>query len=99
MIARRRKTVLHRARLLLWAAVEESGNGVHLTAAQLGIRIARLDLSHKPDGGEVMQVPHEWIIVGFGLKPGQVPKPSNGRLRNQRRGPIGPSNVCGNVAK
>ena len=63
----KKETVLHRARLLLWAAVEESGDGVHLTAAQLGIRIARLDLSHKPDGGEMMQVPHEWTIVGFGL--------------------------------
>ena len=72
----KKETVLHRARLLLWAAVEESGNGVHLTAAQLGIRIARLDLSHKPDGGEVMQVPHEWTIVGIGLNLVKS-KPSN----------------------
>ena len=72
----KKETVLHRARLLLWAAVEESGNGVHLTAAQLGIRIARLDPSHKPDGGEVMQVPHEWTIVGFGLNLVKS-KPSN----------------------
>ena len=72
----KKETVLHRARLLLWAAVEESGDGVNLTAAQLGIRIARLDLSHKPDGGEVMQVPHEWTIVGFGLNLVKS-KPSN----------------------
>ena len=39
-----KESVLHRARLLLWAAVEESGDGVKLTAAQMVIQIARLGL-------------------------------------------------------
>ena len=40
----KKETVLHRARLLLWAAVEESGDGVKLTAVQMVIQIAQLGL-------------------------------------------------------
>ena len=62
-----KESVLHRARLLLWAAVEESGDGVKLTAAQMVIQIAQLGLGPQRESCSLLQVLQEWTINGFGL--------------------------------
>ena len=87
-----KESVLNRARLLLWTAVEESGDGVKLSAAQMVIQIARLGLGSQPESCNLLQVLQEWTINGFGFHP------ERRRPRTRDRAP-GPCNARGNIAK
>ena len=61
-----KRTVLHRAWLLLWSSAEEE-EGLQMTATQLAIQVSMSVLEPLPIGAERSRVPYEWSINGFGL--------------------------------
>ena len=90
-----KEVVLHRAWLLLWAAVEESGDGVKLTATRMVIQIARLGLGPQRESCSLLQVAQ--VRTGFGIGLGLVHfEKRRPRTRDRANGPC---NACGNVAK